>query len=211
MIQCGNIEYLLCDSGDQCVRKEDICHGYPVCKDSSDIQHCQKERDIFDHDYRFSKCQAIPTGHHECYKTRNKNNREYNCLSRSDEDILVENRALTIIDYNSISPCNSTIRGDRGNALLCGKYCVYIEEWCNPNKPSYSCGDFTTQDTVLCGNHTFWSTVDCDFVDRFEGIILMYGKRCSGKYQHCYYPPYLSFDYEILDLEHTQSRALLMR
>ena len=61
--QCGHRNYLSCDSGDQCVDREDICHGYPVCRDSSDIQKCHEEEITCDHNFQYSKCKATPSGH----------------------------------------------------------------------------------------------------------------------------------------------------
>ena len=87
-----------CKTGDQCVNKQDICHGYPVCMDKSDIKHCQEENDICGYDFSISRCHDIPSGHQECYLASAHNDRRFDCLSRSDEDSLVEEKAT--IDYD---------------------------------------------------------------------------------------------------------------
>ena len=66
---CGKREYFPCRSGGECVPKADMCHGYPVCADASDIDYCQQGKDICGYDYRYSKCPGTTTyGHQECYR-----------------------------------------------------------------------------------------------------------------------------------------------
>ena len=173
--------------GGQCVDKQDICHGYPACMDESDILQCRENRDLFDHDYELTNCLVTPSGHQEFYWLGAKNDRQYDCLSRSDEDSLVADK--TTIDYDLIVPCNTS----DGSGFKCGEHCVRTQLWCNPRHEAFSCGVFNTQDIMLCSNHSYWRTVECDLVQ--SGSLKRYGKRCSGRFQHCYYPPYLSFNY----------------
>ena len=189
---CANKKYLLCKTGTICVPKKEICHGTHVCKDKSDIQQCQEGNDsIYDHNHKYSKCpRTTLSGHQEYYKKEDKNNHEYNCLTRGDEDTIQDRVAN--VNYSSITPCNATY-GLSG--LMCGKICVDTGYWCEPDAAfKYSCGGFTTVDQVLCQNRTFWRNTDCNLV--YKGAIAYFGKRCTGTHQHCYYPYHRRFNYD---------------
>ena len=185
---CANKKYLLCKTGTICVPKKEICHGTHVCKDKSDIKQCQEGNDsIYDHNHKYSKCpRTTLSGHQEYYKKEDKNNHEYNCLTRGDEDTIMDK--VTSVNYTSIVPCGSS-------ALMCGDSCLGTEFWCNPyNREQHLCGGFTTMDLVLCQNSTFWSNIDCNAIDR--GAIRYFGTRCTGTLQHCYYPSHRRFDHD---------------
>ena len=190
---CGKREYFPCKSGGECVPKADMCHGYPVCADASDIDYCQQDTDICDHDYRYSKCPGTPYGHQECYYKGLANDQVYHCLTRQDEEIIGKDKSEDTIDYESITPCNTT---SRYSGLMCGDTCVWTSEWCNPSVPATSCqaqSTFSSQDPVLCQNNTFWSNKSCDWVD--WDSIKYYGERCRGRAMHCYYPRHRRWDY----------------
>ena len=189
---CANKYSLPCKTGHVCVDKSMICHGTHVCHDRSDIQQCHDDNnDIFAFNYRYTKCpMATQSGHQEYYKIEDKNNHEYNCLTRGDEDTIQDK--VTTVNYTSITPCN-TSEGFSG--LMCGDTCVGNYYWCDPDKKlKYSCGGFTTVDQVLCQNKTFWNNTDCNFVLR--GVIAFFGIRCTGTHQHCYYPSHRRFNYD---------------
>ena len=183
---CANKRSLPCNTGDQCMKRSHICHGTPVCHDRSDILKCQEGNDDIYAVY-YSKCpQTTPSGHQEYYHADKKNNHEYNCLTRGDEDTIMDK--VTSVNYTSIVPCGSS-------ALMCGDSCLGTEFWCNPyNREQHLCGGFTTMDLVLCQNSTFWSSIDCNAIDR--GAIRYFGTRCTGTLQHCYYPSHRRFDHD---------------
>ena len=106
-------------------------------------------------DYIYSKCSPIPISDHQEYFLKGyMNDHKYHCLSRSDEDTILESD--TSIDYHSILPCHDECGNTGNEVLLCGDTCVGTELWCNPDSPwKYPCGGFTTVDQVLCSNKTF--------------------------------------------------------
>ena len=108
---CAKSEYFPCKSGGECVPKADMCHGYPLCADASDLDYCQQDKDICGYDYRYSKCPGTtPYGHQECYRNDKGviNDQVYHCLTRQDEEIIGKEKSEDTIDYESITPCNNT-------------------------------------------------------------------------------------------------------
>ena len=187
-----------CKSGDLCVQKWYMCHGQPLCQDFSDVEFCNiHNKDVCTPDYNYYKCPGlIPWSpeHRECYKpTSEINNSEYNCLTRSDETGVTEERET--IDYDSIKPCKEYANP----GLWCGDVCKDTIEWCNSDS-SLSCqsntSSFTTDNNVLCQNKTFWTLngLDCNDYSASEGVSFI-GRRCVGRQQHCYSAPHRRYDY----------------
>ena len=191
---CYDRRYLSCKSGNQCVRKGDICHGAPpLCKDGSDCDP-EKDQEICIYIASKSKCPTtdISTNHQECYESvTDKNNQVYDCITRGDETNEDRSSSETI-DYASITPC-ITITGVTG--LMCGKQCLNIDIWCNLSFGSYSCTissatsdntTFTSINPILCQNRIFWQNINCDVY--YGGRLFSVGHRCTGRQQQCYYP-----------------------
>ena len=172
---CWNRSYLSCKSGNQCVDKEDICHGAPLCHDGSDVAACSPDNDDicppkYAPQYRYSKCPSadILTDHQECYDSeRNKDNLEFNCINRGDE----------LVDYNSMTSCY-----DDGPGLMCGEQCRWVGAWCDDDYP-ITCTTFTSNNNDLCQNRTFWEDISCGTYDWWYK-----GFRCKGRKMRCVYP-----------------------
>ena len=194
---CFSRSYLPCKSGNQCVDKDDICHGAPQCDDGSDLATCglDNKEDICPPSHDFSKCAAdIPSYHQECYWSgHDKNNQQFDCITRGDETN-EETSSEETIDYGSITACE-TSSGYTG--LMCGTGCWDISWWCSPIHPMSSCTTnttFSTHNPTLCQNRTFWEDKSCNLYHRYSGynqiLLTAAGQRCKGRLHHCYYPHY---------------------
>ena len=199
---CWSRYRLPCKSGNQCVRKYDICHGQPQCDDESDLDQCGPENnDLCPPSYYYSKCSADLPHHEECYDTSEgtTNNQEYDCLNRGDESGQTPEQ---IVDYDSITECDYH---DGRPGLMCGSECLPVEKWCDPEASSEifnrDCDDlvfctetvaltcstgedktFTADNPSLCQNTTFWQSKTCGENRRGE-----VGRRCTGQQQRCVY------------------------
>ena len=136
----------LCSRAETCLTQADItCHGYD-CAAGAELCNgtIRKEGE-------FSElCQLTPGRHQEFYMTRTeRNNLQYDCLSRSDEDFSRETKEYFSNIYR-LTNC-STNKSQPG--LQCEEGCLVNYEWCRA-KLSSSCtiNNITvrTNDTGLC-------------------------------------------------------------
>ena len=195
----GPQSYYQCDNG-QCVEAFEMCRGYPICEDSSDLKECDQHlRCSLDPDLSHNKTSLVSDltpGHYLCDYSQLRNDGKYDTITREDEtdlDILTKKD----IDYNSIKECkdNST-----GIGYLCGENCLDVQEWCTDIVTS--CGSFTANNVQLCSNTTFWAEKSCEIIwpDR-PWLKFSVGRRCSGSAQQCIYPWYLTnnnfYEYQV--------------
>ena len=140
-------------------------------------------------------------GHSFCIRDNERNNGQYNVITREDEDNLdIVSSGAVSLDYTKLTHCSTSV-GDidsNGNpGVKCGTKCMPSYGWCKLGA-SDQCDDkdqvFTTRDPGLCRNSTFWSEVSCTIYTD-TGDIVAHGLRCSGALQHCIYPWYLSSNY----------------
>ena len=73
---CYDRNYFACKSGEECVEKEKMCHGKPICQDYSDLEFCNiNNNDVCRLISSQSKCPAISSSEHqECFDSRNEIN-----------------------------------------------------------------------------------------------------------------------------------------
>ena len=120
------------------MKKTEMCLGEQLCQDGSDVEYCNiHNNDVCPTDFYYEKCPGIlpmSPEHKECYKpNREINNSEYDCLRRSDETTITEEKEN--IDYESIKPCVPSF--NLGSvALTCGDKCKRITDWCRGDHTS---------------------------------------------------------------------------
>ena len=208
-----NESYFGCaTSGDKCVIYRELCHGYPVCQDNSDVSYCTEDMDCKNPiDYwvgnKMGRCRGgSAIGHGECYYNYTGNNDgRFDCLDRTDEDQVIVttsnyvNYSLAVNSTELLEGNNKTIlpsimcQGNRGNWL-----------WCN-TQVSFTCFNISMTNPTLCQNHTFWqkyeNETDCNiyFADR---SVQYEGRRCDGEWHHCYSPAYMRADFDRVDRYH---------
>ena len=197
---CSNRDLFACRSGDECVKKTEMCHGKPLCHDLSDVEFCNTHNDdVCSPSFleNYYKCPVTSSSEHqECFDpSREINNSVYNCITRTDEtDVKLKKES---IDYESITSCGESFWDDPG--LWCGNDCLWNIKWCNSDASSSCKGNtstFTSDNSVLCKNNTFWlhNGLDCNWYA--NGFIEIFGKRCVGRQKHCYAPTFREYDYK---------------
>ena len=191
----GTQSYYQCENG-QCVEAFEMCRGYPLCEDSSDVKECDQQLRCtlgtgFTHN-KISLVSDLTPGHHMCNYSNLHNNGKYDTITREDEtDLDILSTKKVEIDYSSIKDCKDIANR---TGYLCGEQCRQPYEWCQPDN-FVSCGSFTSNNAQLCSNTTFWEKKSCDLVwtnGVLDGLKASVGRRCSGSVQHCIYPWYLS-------------------
>ena len=93
------------------------------------------------------------------------------------------------VDYSILKQCTDDF-GRPG--VQCDNLCVSVMLWCTGKETSLisdiQCHiqgkKINLNDTKLCGDTTIWKSFDCDI------NLKLNGSRCSGRFQHCYYPWY---------------------
>ena len=124
-----------------------------------------------------------------------KNNCQYDCLARTDE---VSDKHQSMIDqYEDIQNCTRCGNPGLTGSITSGE-CKLHEQWCTEH---ISCHSEVSRDRLqlqrFCQNSTFWESQGCnDYLS--DGTVGVYGERCRGSQQHCYYPAYLNYYYETL-------------
>ena len=193
----GNNAMFRCANGHQCVKVSKMCQGTALCGDKSDIEACQDLHCLETMNYTKHVLNTeIVRGHTFCSYAHTKNDGQYHSITREDESNLKIRTKQAIINYEELQQCNVSIAGP---GLTCNGKCVPNYSWCRGTTFSCKNGEskISTNDKNLCKNSTFWKYKSCDiYLDADE--IYAHGLRCSGKYQHCYYPWYqtLNFFYE---------------
>jgi hypothetical protein len=123
----------------------------------------------------------FPTEHSECYHpATDDEDGKFDCLGRQDENVtLVFKDTQDTIKYEELLPCTDNYN-DPG--IQCGSECVGMDAWCRVSRDGFSCS--IRNSPQLCQNHTFWEDKDCG----------RDAKRCTGRNQQCFYPPYMDGD-----------------
>ena len=204
----GPVSNFRCNSGDQCVPAMDICQGYSLCEDKSDVTACNANLTCsrsLDNRRGFKKyalSAEIAPEHHYCRYHFTDNDGLYDSIGREDEtnlNVFIKVKHLHYqhyqhlhINYSQLVDCSSE---DGKVGILCGDTCVLNHHWCR-HETVFSCGSgedtFSTWDSSLCGNGTFWRNKSC--FQHFSGgnEVATFGLRCFGSKQHCYNPWYLT-------------------
>ena len=127
-----------------------------------------------------------------------KNNCQYDCLARSDEVSVKQNDKI-IDQYADLKNCTNS-DGDPGlKGTITNGVCKRNHQWCTED---ISCHSEVSRDRLqlqrFCQNPTFWQSQDCkEYSYKVEITVRWYGERCMGSQQHCYYPAYMNYNYEI--------------
>ena len=185
-----------------------MCQGYSRCADGSDVQTCNQNFTCakgLDGWQKNNLETGLVHGHTYCTYNDDDNNRMYDSISRQDESDLNIVSSFGSINFDDLKSCNAgrqcTGRSVQksGTGLLCGSSCVYNYRWCQSWSPKLcKLGDvqFSRNDVHLCANSTVWKDKSCN--NTINNEVIQVGKRCSGKWQQCIYPWYLSkhFYYE---------------
>ena len=190
---CGN---------NSCVPAWNMCRGYSMCEDRSDVSICGeslkclpwRDRQKGQTDRRQMET-GLSNNHSFCNYGDLTNDGQYNTITREDETNLDMGRQKLKIDISSsLTPC-PYYNGIPG--LKCGKLCVPNYKWCRDDI-SDSCafpeGNFRTNNRAICGNRTVWTNKACD-VFYSGGRKASLGRRCTGDVQQCSYPWYISSHY----------------
>ena len=85
---------------------------------------------------------------------------------------------------SALALCTDHVTDNQG--VNCDGKCYPIALWCNHMFEEY-CADsgLHTSDPGLCSNTTFWQDKSCNLT--YAGKLYP-GERCTGVFQHCYYP-----------------------
>ena len=176
-----------CDN--RTVNKHEMCHGYGLCQDGTDLEQCSALG--CDPDNEVSCGTNTNNGHRECYQTKKGNDGSYDCLSRRDEKIISRDTSVSI-DFTELKKCYINLSNSPVDGLTCGSDCVGSTNWCVKEK-SRSCetenSSFNTASKEICRNATIWreKNITCDhfgFSNKFHGV------RCDGNNQKCIFPHY---------------------
>ena len=177
-----------------------------MCRDKSDLQACNPEltcvslggKSVSRNSDVSTINSKLVDGHSFCIYGNERNNGQYEAITREDEENLdIVSTSTISLDYSKLEHCNTSV-GDIdsiGNpGVKCGSRCMPSYAWCNKGT-SAKCDDgvqvFTTRDPGLCRNSTFWRDVSCTLYWD-TGDIIAHGLRCTGELQKCIYPWYLS-------------------
>ena len=212
--------YFGCSStGSGCVPYRELCHGYPVCEDRSDLRYCAEDMTCTKLDWMNpSRCgvgSPRQIGHAECYFDFNGNNNgQYDCLDRTDEDKIVQD-IYSYVNYSALTDVipGGLQEGDGVSRLPSTKCPTGKDQykdrknwlWCN-QVTDYTCANVSVNNPFLCQNKTFWSNTtnnvtDCNIY--FDSWAVQYeGRRCSGEWQHCFSPAYMRVDLDRTDRNH---------
>ena len=216
--KCWDDEHFGCERmGGKCVRYRDLCHGYSLCEDRSDIKYCTSRMECkgqgseWDPMKRCGEGKNTTIDHGECYYSWNseENNGRYDCLDRTDENTFLQDTSDYINESSLITTAqfwythNGTTSGEkltRLPSIACqGNRANWF--WCN-NQNRHTCFDISLRNPTLCQNHTFWekykNETDCNFYFP-DGTVKYKGLRCSGEWHHCYSPIYMRVEFDKAD------------
>ena len=190
-----------CKSG-QCVSIRRLCRdGYAACHDKSDLAECDEGvQCMYSLGESYTRALTSHYPHVECQYKLLDNDGIYDNIGRGDEMNLTSLVRTSPVNYTEVEEC----RDEDGNpGVRCGAKCHPSPMWCTGTFGTFSSHggscttnttQFSTADHALCGNTTFWKNVSCTFYIRpgsgEEVEVYGYGKRCSARVQHCYYPWY---------------------
>ena len=200
--------------GDQCVPSKNICQGYSLCKEYTDVGSCNSELKCvvnLGFSVKSNLVTDLTDNHYFCDYQNNHNDGEFSTITREDETNLDILTKKANIDYGSISECTILTYTEPG--LMCGKLCFGLLDWCTENFIE-SCSNgtsgvaFSTNNPELCANTTFWRDKVCE-VFYVDGSKYALGERCSGGIQHCTFPWYLSSN-EYYEVKHAYKNVNLL-
>ena len=212
-----NESYFGCaTTGDKCVVYRELCHGYPVCQDRSDVSYCTEDMackvpPFWTVPNRCGQRKQSDIGHAECYYDyTGNNNGQYDCLDRTDEDVIMQ-ATSSYVNYSAIVQRIDKweeINGTRLPSIRCDDGEKYKDRknwvWCN-NITDYTCVSVSVKNPFLCQNHTFWNMykneTDCNIYFG-SGSVQYSGRRCDGEWHHCYSPSYMRADFDRVDRYH---------
>ena len=200
-------KFSLFNCGNTCVPAWKMGRGYSMCEDKSDVKACNETLKCVlwrggKNTYRQQMVTTLSNNHSYCNYGDFKNDGKYDTITRMDETYLDIGRQKLRIDISSsVTPCPYyNIQG-----FMCGKLCVGNYRWCRGDMNlASSCeipgATFTTNNRALCGNPTVWINKTCElFYSGSPKKKASLGRRCAGEVQRCYYPWYISsnFNYEV--------------
>ena len=146
-----------CDN--RTVNKYEMCHGYTLCQDGTDLEQCSAltcDTSRYSASPRQSSCGTLEnTAHRECYKPSRGNDGSYDCLNRRDEKSVTRDTSVRI-DFSELK----SFKDLYGKVCLtCGSDCVPRYDWCREEK-SRPCetenSSFNTASKEICSNATIW-------------------------------------------------------
>ena len=167
----GLRSYYRCDNG-QCVLTMNMCQGFALCEDKSDIRACNPKL----------KCtnagggsnvvtinSELVSGHSFCLYDNTRNDKIYQSITREDEEDNKYTFGYNVIgsslQSDKLKHCNaSSGASNASNGIMCGKICIGNFLWCRMlRKNTCEDGDisFSTWDLGFCQNSTFWSNISC--------------------------------------------------
>ena len=191
---CGYYTHFSCD--DKTVNKYNICHGFGLCQDGTDLEQCSTlscDDGWNDHTSCEDGQNVSSTAHRECYPPSKGNDGEFDCLNRRDEKIVSQETSVRI-DFTELKKCE-----DGGyDGLTCGSDCIRNYQWCRSDD-RHSCetenSSYNTVSQEICSNATIFPllNISCDHYDNTKGV------RCGGYNQQCIFPLYSTTDNDWLD------------
>ena len=124
---CGYVHFP-CDN--KTVNKYNICHGYGLCQDGTDLEQCSA-LSCDASEPRQTSCEdrqdVSSTAHKECYDSRKGNDGEFDCLNRRDEKIVGQETSVRI-NFTELTECVNEDEDEDG--VFCGSNCVWNYYWC---------------------------------------------------------------------------------
>ena len=193
-----------CEHNQDCLKIQDMCSGASHCGDSracNEKLRCDETSGVARKNLKPSK---VIIEHSICHNNGTDNDRSFNNIDRSDEEITneVNEKSNTPIDYRYLRPCidnNSGLSGltCHNTTSLSGPFqCAPVFGWCRSDTLGRgTCvtsddGTLTSgSDERLCNNFTFWSTIEKN-VCSINGVCVGKGFHCNGRSMQVVFPWY---------------------
>ena len=190
---------LYCQDEEFCQPLDQMCSG--VCREEAELCDPDNLRCIGDgydegqwdfDDYYTVKSLNTKLGKDHGYCLKINNDQVYDHISRADEEKVKGTHQLTV-NYTWLIECVDEYSGEIG--IQCSDECR-SQEWCAGTRDvcNTTYGIVSLDSPELCRNRHYWnkSNFSCDWNEWF-GLVGV-GIRCSGDYQHCYWPWYTLHD-----------------
>ena len=175
----------------------EMCRGVNWC--NSDIQQCGPSLRCRTDAARRLVNSSLVNEHWYCanwnsdddiYKTKVRNNGNFDTIDRSDEETSSTEGTSYDIDHTAFRSCTQF----SSPGLKCGSDCKFNRFWCNEGA-TFTCGEdqISNTDHRLCGNPLVFRDMKC--ISYFPGPpgragVRWYGKKCTGTNQQCVVPWY---------------------